>query len=722
MSRLALLGHKGAAPGSTYYTYDTSVGNGVDSSGFASLPLRPTTAKRIYLASDGNDANNGLSHAQRVATSSRAMALYTDGVGDQILVAQGSTFATAPPNISGYTGGFSAVYPTVIQSYDPADPTNEAKMGRATGSNRPVFNTFIWNGGTRQSYVAVRGLDFNPGNISNQANNCIDFGDYILFENNLFRYGTLVVSINLQPNPGKHWTFRNNAFYGAYISGGSGSSGLYMVGGWLSAVEDNVFYHCGWKIGVLRSDASDGATHFSHSIYQQHSSRTITRRNLFIEGAADGGSHRDDTIIQNNVYINNPIHISAGGGNGTDAASPFGDALDVSMNAILGGVAMNSTGTDAYGWGIDTENGKAISTARYNVLANSNATPTLNHSFSVAANDGIPSYMKFDHNVAYQFSVPDGTTTGSTFSYSDYAGGAAFAQPTYTNNIWDNSASGSNTNISTHTFPNASLTVTSLATGAGYADETALANYAIAYPEQRIQRGLYSTIMAAFGVSTPGLIDLAIGTEAWRTSNIDCGAIVGTQDGTTLTIGGTWPTGFSVNSDKRFWFLDGTASSASSGTGTIIETKGDGSSRTTSIAWSMGLAPILSAASVTVTSSTAATLHVTTTIGNGTLYWVLIDDGVIAGNGSTRSPYPGEVKAAREYNYDFATPPGSRAKEWANNGSLSVTASGVQTINVSGLTPGHDYYFCAMQVSGAGTWSPTVDGLHAITPVHFVPA
>jgi hypothetical protein len=57
--------------------------------------------------------------------------------GDQIMVAEGTTYS---PVIGSFNGrrGFSALYPTCIRSYDPADPTNTAKYGRAT-TNRPTF-------------------------------------------------------------------------------------------------------------------------------------------------------------------------------------------------------------------------------------------------------------------------------------------------------------------------------------------------------------------------------------------------------------------------------------------------------------------------------------------------------------------------------------------------------------------------------------------------------
>src|SRR5437588_7270163 len=145
--------------------YDASVGNGVDADGFASLPLR-SGAHRYYVRNGGSDAN-GCSSAQNpatpLATIAAGMACVTAGNGDQVLLAEGSTFKEVIPWLS-YKGGFSAQYPTVISSYNPTDPTNESEIGRGDQRNaRPVLTT---GGGLVSgapfSYAAIVGLDFNP--------------------------------------------------------------------------------------------------------------------------------------------------------------------------------------------------------------------------------------------------------------------------------------------------------------------------------------------------------------------------------------------------------------------------------------------------------------------------------------------------------------------------------------------------------------------------------
>src|SRR6185437_1321028 len=122
-------------------------------------------AKRFFVNSATGSDTNGCSAAQSAsspkATLASATNCLTNGEGDQVLIAQGTSY-TAGLNVIG-ASGYSPVYPTVIQTYDPADPTNEAKYGRATGSARPVLNTggtvaqnFLL-GSPSTKYVAVRG-------------------------------------------------------------------------------------------------------------------------------------------------------------------------------------------------------------------------------------------------------------------------------------------------------------------------------------------------------------------------------------------------------------------------------------------------------------------------------------------------------------------------------------------------------------------------------------
>ena len=55
-----------------------------------------------------------------------AAACVAKGAGDQLLVAQGTSYGDFP-NLTDLDG-FSPVFPTVIESYDPADPRSLAQF------------------------------------------------------------------------------------------------------------------------------------------------------------------------------------------------------------------------------------------------------------------------------------------------------------------------------------------------------------------------------------------------------------------------------------------------------------------------------------------------------------------------------------------------------------------------------------------------------------------
>lgn len=669
-------------------TYDTSIGNGVDANGFTSLPLRAGAHRYYVNSSTGSDANTctqAQSASTPKATAAAGRDCITQSAGDQVVIAEGTTYAERLPIMTN-KDGFSLLYPSVLQSYDPADPTNEAKMGRAT-ANRPTFtgaessgSPFIspcCNGSTVTNYVAVRGLNINPGNITDQIVGMVWVGDGILLENNIFAYTGL--SLQSQMHVQHHWILRGNALHGSFSSSDlfSGQQ-LYVDGTDTLTVEDNVLWHGGWKEGANRSDnyTLGGARQYTHPIYQQDPTNAIIRRNLIADGSADGGSHRGGVIHQNNLLIDNPANPTTAASTHYDAARPTGQDIEVSGMAAIGGGTVPDTG--ATDWGITTANGRPGSFAHYNLLARS-STGAGSFVFGTQALYNQPSYMDYSYNVTYLWNA-----SGSTKTLASNQTFPSQVFDTYSNNVWDDPTSGTNTNISGKIFANA-YTAAAFYTAAGYADKTAFINYAIAHPEAHIQRTARTLLMAGYGVTSPPLQGLTVyGTFVIGTS--DAGLILGTQDGSTLTYSG-FPSGFSISSSTRSWTYDGTGS-ASSGTGTITETAADGvTSHNSSIAWSVNAAPILTSVTASATGSTTATLSATTNTANGTLYWSV----------DTHTPQPawplwGNVKTGVYAANTMQTAHGSQV----------VAATGVQTVSVTGLTTGTAYYGYLVHINAGG--------------------
>jgi hypothetical protein len=465
-------------------SYDTSIGDGVDANGYANLPLR-AGAHRYFVSSATGSDGNGCAAGQQPGTPLRtiaaAIACVQGGNGDQVLVAEGTSYGEGLPNLDA-RAGYSAMYPTVVQSYDPSDPTNEGKYGRAASGRRPVVNT----GANEQpitccamnpaSYLAIRGFDINPGNkpdmklYFNGSNNLPN--NYILVENNIFRY----TQLTLGGNGDTHHIIRKNAFYGQW-SPTAHAQGVYEGATNGITVEDNVFWHVGWKVGANRDDdpSIGGPTIFRHSIYQQDdTANAVIRRNLFMDPSATGCSCRSSTSIQENVFIDNPLAIIAGLGNNYNVYQPNGVAIDVGYNAIIGDADINSA--NPRGSGIKTGNGTSGSRVHNNLIARSRNPNGYPVAFSTDANYNQPSYALVDHNVAYLWS----TAANTAIVGGDY--GSTQAIVSYTNNIWDAATSGTNTNNAGISFPNP-YTEAQLFTALGCSDKASCAAKMIETPE-----------------------------------------------------------------------------------------------------------------------------------------------------------------------------------------------------------------------------------------------
>jgi hypothetical protein len=477
-------------------TYDTSIGAGVDANGFADLPLR-SGAHRYFVNSSAGSDNNSCASAQSAATPKASLAsavgCIAQGNGDQVLVAEGRTYAERLPVLYQKDGN-SLLYPTVIESYDPADPLNEAKYGRAT-SGRPVFTGSNSNGSPfmintpAQSFIAVRGLDINPGNITGQSLGMVDVGSGILFENNILRYTGLAFVINASPRA-QHWIVRNNAIYGTWDdTTATAGHGIYADGCDTLTIEDNVFWHNGWKVGASRDDtlANGGASMFRHPVYQQTTTDAIFRRNLVADGAGDGGSFRGNATVTENLSIDNPIAYAVGASPHNDR--PAGVDLTVAYNAVMGGADVISS--LQRGWGIWSQNGRSGSSAHHNLLVQSYNVVSGN-AFRTTEDFSQPSYMDYHDNVSSLFNA-------SGFTFQNPAMDPSLIHQTAENNIWDDPASGTNTNVLGHSFPNP-YTAAQLYAALGYSSKQAFINYAIAHPEAHIQRSARAMLFAGYGL------------------------------------------------------------------------------------------------------------------------------------------------------------------------------------------------------------------------------
>jgi hypothetical protein len=472
---------------------------GVDANGFANLPLR-AGAHRYFVnsaaGSDGAGCAGGQNPGSPLSSMAAAKACVANGSGDQILVAEGTRYAEALPNLDSQAG-YSAQYPTVVQSYDPSDPLNEGKYGRAANGRRPVVNTagVVQNvtccSNTPASYLVIRGFDINPGNKPDMEMRLIGSGggsnNYVLIENNIFRYTQLTID----QAQAVHDVLRKNAFFGSWSTTGH-AQGTYGAGINGFVVEDNIFWHNGWKIGVGRDTDSTagGPTIFNQAVYAQTSTSSVIRRNIIVDPSAAGCSCRGDTTITENVLIENPLAIIAGKGDNYDVHRPNGVAIEVAYNAIIGDADISST--LPRGVAITTGNGKQGSTTHHNLIVRSrNPIGPGVLALSNDAEFNQPSYMIYDSNLIYQWASTTRTNVnGGLFLAQDFS--------TYSNNAWDALASGSNTNIGNLSFPT-SYTESQLFTALGCGDKATCAARMIETPEAGWAGKAKALLFAGYG-------------------------------------------------------------------------------------------------------------------------------------------------------------------------------------------------------------------------------
>lgn len=344
------------------------------------------------------------------------------GEGNQFFFAEGQKFIIdALHRGMLYYHGISARYPACFQSYDPKDPLNVARHGRAgTGSQgaRPIWQlgTGTWPGNSRGDAVdyggwVFRGLEWrSEGN--GQASQWVYCQHDMLFENIVFDNVALVLSNN-DPQPGfgigENNIVRLCASYGQYDTHGSHICGIYSENSNLT-VEDSIFWHCGWKVGVSRDApvSAGGPDIFKHCLYLHNGKGTssLLRRNVLIDGSASGLSLRGSHLCHHNVIIDCPTPDFVSGGSGSDAESPNGVVQQTYCQLVIGGADINSSLPRMQGFA--SGDGTPDSFYAYCLYANNPGYGRVNNCWLQVQN-GIPgqiSHMGFYHNRAYAFAPP----------------------------------------------------------------------------------------------------------------------------------------------------------------------------------------------------------------------------------------------------------------------------------------------------------------------------
>jgi hypothetical protein len=117
-------------------------------------------------------------------------------------------------------------------------------------------------------------------------------------------------------------------------------------------LEQNVFDRNGWDAAVPGA----GATIYSHNVYVKESvGNFVARGNLFANAASHGMQARAGGVVDQNTFLDNPIHLSFGHVNGSPVKAG-GVSGRVTANLFQGGGSIGGSGR---GWGIEAGNIRA---------------------------------------------------------------------------------------------------------------------------------------------------------------------------------------------------------------------------------------------------------------------------------------------------------------------------------------------------------------------------
>lgn len=307
----------------------------------------PASARIIYVSSStGNDSNSGLSPSAPVATIAAGESLLQNDSADEMLLMCGDAWASGLGNWR--LSGESAQDPMVIGSYGTgARPLLDTGTGSgfwaASSSVSEISNVdilgihFYADGRDPNSPTYVGPTDTTGIQVLTKTND-------LLIENCWIE--DYAVNINLQSfyGPITNASVRRNIIDDAYATT-SHSQGLYCYGVNNLTIEGNDFDANGYNSQVPGA----GATYYNHDCYLSSNNTNVTiDDNIFANAAGYGLQDRPGGIVENNVFIDDPVDMSFGLVNGA-TSTPGGVSGIVNGNVFLGGANLDGS---PYGQGL----------------------------------------------------------------------------------------------------------------------------------------------------------------------------------------------------------------------------------------------------------------------------------------------------------------------------------------------------------------------------------
>src|SRR6056297_2336788 len=236
----------------------------------------------IYVSSsEGNDSNDGLSEQSPKRTIAAGKDLLRYGYPDWMLLKKGDVWTNE------VLGGFSnRSEARAIEGRSAREPV---LIGAYGNGDRPLLRVtsmpfWSWDSRSGGNYLAIVGLDFyayqrdpdaatfDQSKTGNLQANIMNETDWLLFEDNRFRY----IQLNVMAGSGTTLdgvTIRRNVFAGNY-STDSHAQCIFSSKTRNLTVEYNVFFQCGWNPNVSGANS----TIFNRSAYLSSGDGNTTYR------------------------------------------------------------------------------------------------------------------------------------------------------------------------------------------------------------------------------------------------------------------------------------------------------------------------------------------------------------------------------------------------------------------------------------------------------------
>lgn len=325
----------------------------MDPNGYTQIAPAPD-ARVIYVSSStGSDNNDGLSPDSPIASVSLGIGKLRDHSGDQLLLKCGDVWHT---DLGTWRkSGKSADQPLVIGAYG-AGARPELMTGDQPGFMAGAISS------PEIDHIAIMGIHFyadgrdpaSPtyvGAVNRIGVDVITKTDGFLVED--CEIDGYVEDINVEQylGPIEKVSIRNNVIINAYAVNGH-SQGIYCNGITNLLIEGNLFDHDGYNDTIPGA----GATWYNHDAYLSSNNVNVTvQNNIFAEASAYGLEARSGGLVQNNLFLNDPMGMTYGLVNGA-SVTPGGVNGIVNGNVFVGG---GYIGNLRMGGGMEVSNIKA---------------------------------------------------------------------------------------------------------------------------------------------------------------------------------------------------------------------------------------------------------------------------------------------------------------------------------------------------------------------------